>query len=481
MIVGMRTRVQAAKVAAATGGAHLAGKPNPEGAPRLSRYVDVGVDFEAHRLAVESVSVLFDLYAGDTDCYAQTGSPGALFPTGWTVTAARFEVEWPAEPQRAGLVRSHFGARRKAFNWGLAKVKADLDAKAVDPGHESVGWDLGSLRGAWNRAKDEVAPWWAANSKEAYSSGLADLARALDNWSASKSGARRGRRVGFPRFKSARREAGRVRFTTGTMGVAHDRRTITVPVIGPLRSKENTRRVQRHVASGRARILNMTLSQRWGRLFVSISYALRAPGTVRTVARPSVVAGIDLGVRTLATVATIDTITGEQTITEYANPAPLKATLAALRRAGRTFPPHPRIARPPGIESQADPAGPPVRAPAAGSHPSAHHLAGVQLWPHRDRRPRRGRHETQYGPARLPACRLRCGDGFGRDDVGLQDRPPRRGANRGGSLVPVQPDPSRLHYSRRHRVPADRQRAHRQVAGVSSHRRRRRPRSQRLA
>ncbi len=38
-----------------------------------------------------------------------------------------------------------------------------------------------------------------------------------------------------------------------------DRRTITVPVIGGLRSKENTRRVQRHLTAGRAQILNMTL------------------------------------------------------------------------------------------------------------------------------------------------------------------------------------------------------------------------------
>lgn len=279
--------------------------------------------------------MLFELYDGDADSYVQTGSPGAPSPTGWTVTAAKFEVEWPAEPQRAGLVRSHFGARRKAFNWGLAKVKADLDAKAVDSEHESVGWDLSSLRWAWNRAKDEVAPWWAENSKEAYSSGLADLARALDSWSASRNGTRRGRRMGFPRFKSARRDAGRVRFTTGTMRVEPDRRTITVPVIGGLRSKENTRRVQRHVATGRARILNMTLSQRWGRLFLSISYALRTPATQPAVAQPSVIAGIDLGVRTLATVATRDTITGQQHITEYPNPAPLKATLAARRRAGR--------------------------------------------------------------------------------------------------------------------------------------------------
>ena len=61
-----------------------------------------------------------------------------------------------------------------------------------------MGWDLGSLRKVWNRAKHDVAPWWATNSKEAYSAGLADLAQALSNWSDSKNGQRSGRRVGFP-------------------------------------------------------------------------------------------------------------------------------------------------------------------------------------------------------------------------------------------------------------------------------------------
>jgi putative transposase len=337
MIVRMRTWKQAAKVAELSGGMQLAGKPKTDGTPRLSRLVDVGADFEVHRPAVESVSVLFQLFDGDAASYRATGSPGGSLNTGWIVAAAKFEVDWPIEPERAALVRSHFGARRKAFNWGLARVKADLDAKTTDPSHESVAWDLGSLRKVWNCAKDEVAPWWAKNSKECYSSGLADLAQGLANWKASKNGTREGCRVGFPGFKSARRDTGRVRFTTGTMRLEDDRRVITVPVIGALRSKENTRRVQRHLAAGRAHILNMTMSQRWGRLFVSICYALCTPTTAPTVTQPTVRAGIDLGVRTLATVATIDTATGEQTIAKYPNPVPLRATLAARRRAGRQF------------------------------------------------------------------------------------------------------------------------------------------------
>jgi putative transposase len=331
----MRTVKQAAKVAELTGGVQLAGKPGKDKTVPLSRYVDVGTDFEPYRPVVESVSVLFELYGGDAASYAVAGTPVEKLPTGWLVTAAKFEVEWPAGEEQRALVRSHFGGRRKAFNWGLAQVKADLDASRADPAHESVDWDLKSLRWAWNRAKNVVAPWWKNNSKECYSSGLADLAEGLANWKASKNGTRKGARVGFPRFKSRRRDVDRVRFSTGTMRVEDDRRTITVPVIGGLRSKENTRRVQRHLATGRAHILNMTLSQRWGRLFVSIGYALRTPTTTRTVTSPTVRAGMDLGIRTLATVATVDTATGEQTITEYPNPAPLRSTLVARRRAGR--------------------------------------------------------------------------------------------------------------------------------------------------
>src|SRR3982074_3083915 len=67
----------------------------------------------------------------------------------------------------------------------------------------SLSWSAYSLRKLWNRAKGRTAPWWAENSKEAYSSGLANLATALGNY-ASRSGKRRGPQVRFPRIKGKR-------------------------------------------------------------------------------------------------------------------------------------------------------------------------------------------------------------------------------------------------------------------------------------
>jgi len=317
MIVEMRTKDQAARVAELTGGLVLC---DAQARPTTRVQLD---DFDAHRKAVESVSVLFRCFDDD----------GTEVPSGWVLTGAIFEVEWPREPERRSRIWSHFGARRFAKNWALAEVKADLDARRKDPSHASVPWTLEGLRKRWNEAKGEVAPWWAENSKECYSAGIADAVAALHNWSKSKRGKRKGRRVGLPHFESRRRAQNRVRFTTGAMRLEPDRRHLTLPVIGILRSKENTRRVQRHVAKSDARIPSMTLSERWGRLFVSIQYALRTKvvsPTTAAPARPDARAGVDLGLRVLATVADTD-----GNILVVPNPAPLRAALAERRKVGR--------------------------------------------------------------------------------------------------------------------------------------------------
>ena len=214
-------------------------------------------------------------------------------PEGWVACGFRFEVE-PTTGEQQALICQHFGAHRFAHNWALAQVKANLDARKADPAVAPLGWSLPTLRRAWNQAKQEVAPWWRECSKEAYSSGIADLVAALCNWSEAKHGHRAGQRVGFPRFKARRRDRGRVRFTTGAMRLEPDRRHLTVPVIGRLRSKENTRRLQRLVAKGRARILSMTLSEHGGRLYVSVATIVCHPP--RTPAEPDARCGIDLGI-----------------------------------------------------------------------------------------------------------------------------------------------------------------------------------------
>ncbi|MHB1823606.1 MAG: IS607 family element RNA-guided endonuclease TnpB, partial [Acidimicrobiales bacterium] len=257
-------------------------------------------------------------------------SPKTKFeiPDGWVARGFTFEVEWPDDPEAASKVRSHFGARRFAYNWALGQVKADMDKKKMNPAHASVPWTLYALRKRFNAEKPAVAPWWRENSKEAYATGIADLCTALKNWSESKSGKRKGRKVEFPAFKSRRKDQARVRFSTGAIRVTPDRRTVTLPVVGHLRAKENTRRLERLVGVGTAQILNATLSERWGRLFVSFNCVVEAHPYSAPAKGGR--AGVDLGLRVLATVAD-----DSGTVTEVPNPAPLRATLQERRQAGR--------------------------------------------------------------------------------------------------------------------------------------------------
>jgi putative transposase len=126
-------------------------------------------------------------------------------PDGWTVQAFKFTLH-PTDDQARSLAR-HFGARRKAYNWTVASLKADIEAWHAT-GAETSKPSLRVLRKRWNTVKDEVcvnaetgAPWWRECSKEAYADGITGGVDAYWNWQASRSGKRDGKKMGFPRFK----------------------------------------------------------------------------------------------------------------------------------------------------------------------------------------------------------------------------------------------------------------------------------------
>jgi putative transposase len=100
---------------------------------------------------------------------------------GAVIQAYRFALG-PTPRQRRALA-SHRGAARYAHNRGLQLVLQRLEQRRAGEDVE-VPWTLPALRREWNRAKHQVAPWWAENSKEAYSSGLDGLARRLEKGTA---------------------------------------------------------------------------------------------------------------------------------------------------------------------------------------------------------------------------------------------------------------------------------------------------------
>ncbi|MCC9184342.1 IS607 family element RNA-guided endonuclease TnpB [Mycolicibacterium mageritense] len=260
--------------------------------------------------------------------------PRFEIPDGWCVQAFRFTLD-PTEAQAANLAR-HFGARRKAFNWTVAALKADIEAWHAD-GIKTAKPSLRVMRKRWNTVKDEVCVnaetgvvWWPECSKEAYADGIAGAVDAYWNWQTSRAGNRAGKRVGFPRFKKKGHDADRVCFTTGAMRVEPDRRHLTLPVIGTVRTHENTRRIERLIAKGRARLLAISVRRNGTRLDASVRVLVQRPQQPR-VALPHSRVGVDVGVRRLATVADAD-----GTVLEHVpNPRPLDAALRELRHVSR--------------------------------------------------------------------------------------------------------------------------------------------------
>ena len=217
---------------------------------------------------------------------------------------------------------SHAGAARFAFNAGLAHVKAGIEAG------EKLDWSYYALVRWWNANKDALAvdadgaPWWRENSKEAANTGLDALAKGLSNWAKSRKGARKGRKVGFPKFKSKDRATPRFAYTTGAFGLIEgDPKALRLPKIGRVHCMEDvTGRV------GDARVLRMTVSKRAGRWYA----ALTVERDDKPVTKPPKggAVGIDLGIKTLATLS-------DGTVIE--NPRCLAASERRLKKAQKAL------------------------------------------------------------------------------------------------------------------------------------------------
>jgi putative transposase len=255
-------------------------------------------------------------------------------PEGMTVQAFQFTLDLTS--QQAACVRRQFGGRRYAYNWAVRTMKADIAAYRGH-GTESSPPSMIGMRKRWNQVKDaECADadtgeaWWPQISKEAFADGIAGAVDAYWNWQASRAGTREGRRMGFPKFKKKGRDRDRVTFTTGAIRIESDRRHITLPRIGTVRVHEGTRRLERLLAKGRARVLAVTVSRKGTRVVAAFRVLVARPQQPG-VMNPDSVVGVDVGVRVLATVGAPDGTVLER----VPNPRALDAALKEIRHLGR--------------------------------------------------------------------------------------------------------------------------------------------------
>ncbi len=223
-----------------------------------------------------------------------------------TNKAYRYELD-PNNIQRSHLAQ-HAGIARFAYNWGLEqRIKQYKNNQGDDRFTDAM-----KQHKLLNSLKRTEFPWMYETSKCAPQEALRDLHQAFKNF---YRGLKSGKKVGFPRFKrrgvrDSFRLTGIIRF--------HER-AIQLPRIGKIRIKEK----KEHYYNGR--ILSATVRRRANRWFVSVIVEedILDPPPVRGAP-----VGVDLGVKTLATLSDGTTFT---------NPRAMGRRLRKLRQLSKSL------------------------------------------------------------------------------------------------------------------------------------------------
>ncbi|HVK26138.1 MAG TPA: RNA-guided endonuclease TnpB family protein [Actinokineospora sp.] len=257
------------------------------------------------------------------------------------VSRQGFRVELaPTDVQRVRLGQ-HAGLSRLVENFALERVKAALDQRAAEktygvPDGEliPVPWSAPALESAWRAVHPRLFPWFADAGlssrvpKEACRVRAAGFRVFFD----SRSGKRKGRGMGFPSWRK-RKHGGRFRYDADRARPV-DVRTVRLPGVGAVSTREDMTWLVDRFAGGHARVLGATVKERAGRWWVSFQLEVDRSelDQRRTVPPGAPTCGIDLGLTTFATIVDAD-----GAVTEVHAPKPLKATLRKLRKANKAL------------------------------------------------------------------------------------------------------------------------------------------------
>jgi putative transposase len=220
----------------------------------------------------------------------------------------RYRID-PAPGQRQALARA-FGCARVVYNDALAERR-----RAYLAGEKLSDTELQRRVVTLAKTRPERA-WLAEIASVALVQACQDARRAYRNWFDSRSGSRKGRRVGQPRFRT---KHGRQSIRLTRNGFALHGTRLYVAKVGELRV-----RWSRALPSVPSSVT--VLREPDGRFYASFVVE-RDPTPLSPVART---AGIDLGLAWFATV-----VASDGTVEQVANPRHLRAAQRRLARAQR--------------------------------------------------------------------------------------------------------------------------------------------------
>ncbi len=210
-------------------------------------------------------------------------------------------------PEQAVYFRKAAGTARFVYNWGLAEWKRH---KAEHPGED---YGAMAIKKDFNALKAHQFPWVYEVAKDVAEGAFTNLAAALKNYFDSKSGKRKGDKVGFPKFKSKKNKRQSFRLNNDKVDLADH--ALYVPKLGWVNMAESLRLA--------GKIMGAVVSRQAGRWYVSIAVEVESPER-REFPKRSV--GADVGLKTLVVLSD-----GRQ----YENQVLLRSELQHLKRLSR--------------------------------------------------------------------------------------------------------------------------------------------------
>lgn len=226
-----------------------------------------------------------------------------------TINIAAHQIALDVNNVQASQLRQHCGAARVAYNHALRDCRDGFN----------VGEWRGdmTLRKRFNAVKYEEYPWMDSKeiSMNAGKNAIVNAGVAFKNWSDSRKKRRKGRKVGFPQFKSIKRSGYKYQADNGVGSIKVDGQQVKLPAIGWLRMREEPR------FSGDVR--KAFIKYKGGRWFITLTFQIPADPPIVEVGEKI---GIDVGLKSLATLSDG---------TKYETPKALKRMLGKLRHLNK--------------------------------------------------------------------------------------------------------------------------------------------------
>jgi putative transposase len=183
-------------------------------------------------------------------------------------------------PEEEVYFRKASGTARFVYNWALAEWKQH---KAEYPG---VAHGALALKKDFNSIKRDYFPWVYDVAKDVAEGAFTNLGTALKNYFDSKNGKRKGKKVGFPKFKSKKNSRWSFRLNNDRIDTADH--SLYVPRLGWVNMAESLR--------FEGKLMGAVVSRQAVRWYVSLTVEMDE-SEPRTFSKFSV--GADLGVKTL--------------------------------------------------------------------------------------------------------------------------------------------------------------------------------------